>query len=141
MSEVTVSPNPGGPRRGELVTEAWGICGISDDQFGLDADMITAGIRTLNTMMTEHPFNRLGYEQPDYGAGLPEEGSGIRPDDRAAVVYNLAFRLAPTKGKSLSPEARIERARSFNLLCSRAAVVPRVELPIAYRGAGYRGYV
>jgi hypothetical protein len=99
---ILVTVDPGGPTKGAIIDLMFGDLGIND----YDADETVKALLRLNAMMREHPWSLLGYEQPDYGAGLTTDESGIVDDALLAVASNLAIVVAPTKGKTLSPEQR-----------------------------------
>lgn len=132
---VTINIDPGGPTKGAIIDLMFFNMGIND----VDPDERVTALKFLDAMMLEHPWNRLGYEQPLYGQGLTTDGSGIEPDALAAVASNLAIRYAPAKGKTLSPEQRKSAAESFQYISAQYATVPTAARYAATpRGSGAR---
>ena len=79
----------------------------------------------------------LGYEQPPYGAGNPDNLSGIPHETLNTVASYLALRIAPMMGAALSGEARGNLGRSLAMLESHYAAVPTMPLDRnTPRGAG-----
>lgn len=111
-----------GPTNRHLIERAYGECGVSDP----DSDDIARGLRKLEAMGRTFPFNASGYIE----GGLPEDASGIDPMHEDAVVGQLAKRLAPDMGKTLSAEQKSEARQALASL--KAAVVT---LPRRYLGA------
>lgn len=134
MSIVLSIPS-GRPKR-DIIELAFDDCGLAGYEFDRTPEEQMMALRKLNAMMMEHPWNQLGYRQPTYGVGQPEEPSGLPDDTINAVSQFLALRIAPGIGTTLSPEQRATNARSFALLQAQHAVVPDTETPVAFpRGA------
>jgi hypothetical protein len=132
---VTLTIDPAGPSKGSIMDLMFLNMGINDP----DPDERIAALKFLDAMMLEHPWNRLGYEQPTYGAGLTTDGSGIASDSLAAVASNLAVRFAPAKGKTLSAEQRKSAADSFQYISAQHATIPTAaRIPATPRGSGSR---
>ena len=136
---TTLTIDPGGPSKREIVSQAFGICGVADLEFGLEADLLVDGLRRLNSLMAELQSEgvALGYHLPDYGVGEAEEGSGILFADQDAVAGLLAMRVGAMIGKTLAPEAVAQIGRSASLMRSRWATIPT--MPYArgnFRGMG-----
>lgn len=91
--------------KGHIVEMALEDCGIASFEFGLTAEEMSSGLRRLNAMMSTWPWSLIEtYSCPPSGNGLPEDPSGIPDNAVQAVAHNLALLLAPTMGKTLSPE-------------------------------------
>lgn len=121
-----------------LIDMAFDDCGIAGYSFEKTAEEYTSALRKLNAMMWEWPFDQLGYIQPPAGDGNPSDASGVSNRDSQVIATMLAERIAPGIGKTLSPEQRAARKRSFAQLCSRVSVLPTVKLqPQTVRGSGY----
>jgi hypothetical protein len=80
-------------------------------------------------MMREYPFSTLGYAQPTYGVGSPDELSGIPDEYLNVVAAKLALRICPMMGATCRPEAKGNLASSMALLNAAAATIPT--MPIA----------
>lgn len=135
---TTVHINDVGRPKRDLIEMAFEECGSAGYEFGRTPEEIAAGLRKLNTLMAEWPFDQLGYVMPTYGAGLPEDLSGIPDSAVQAVALQLALRIAPGMGATLSPESRAALSRSYNLLCSRYSTPARSYIAAnTPRGAGH----
>jgi len=132
---VTISLTATGRKKRDIVEMALEFCGLAGFEFSHTAEEISSTLRILDTMMAEHPWNLLGYDQATYGSGLPEELSGLAEQDVSAVVHHLALRRAPGLGAALSAEARASIARSYADLTARYATIPTMPLaPNTVRG-------
>lgn len=134
---VVLTINVAGRPKRDLVEMMREFCGQAGFDFELTPEEVASDLRLLDTMMAEHPFNLMGYSAASYGAGLPEDPSGIADIDVQAVVSNLAIRRAGGLGQGLSPEARATASTTYNSACSRYATVPTARLaPNTPRGSG-----
>jgi hypothetical protein len=130
------SPSP--PKR-QIIELAFGDIGSAGYEFGRTPEEISDALLRLNALMREYPFSTLGYIQPTYGVGNPEELSGVPDEYLNVVAAKLALRICPMMGASMSPEAKGNLASSMALLNAAAATIPT--MPIAAqtpRGAGAR---
>lgn len=137
---VTIQINDVGPPKRDLIEMAFEECGSAGYEFERTPEEVSSALRKLNAMMGEWPWNQLGYPLPTYGLGLPEELSGIGPENVQAVALHLAMRIAPNMGATLPPETRAAMTRSFNMLCSRYTTPPASYMASnTLRGMGHRG--
>lgn len=129
----------GRPKR-DIIEIAFEECGSAGYEFERTPEEIASALRKLDLMMTEWPFNGLGYAPSAYGAGQPQELSGIPDSAVNTVAMYLAMRIAPNMGATLSGETRAALTRSFNNLCSSVSTIPTQKLAASTpRGAGARG--
>lgn len=140
---MTTLPLYGGPLKRDLIQQAYGICGQAAYEFELDPAEYAIANQLLDGIMYElrdYQGIDLGYNFPEVGAvGNPQDESGIPPAAKNAVVSGLALKLAPTIGKTLSPESTKALARSWNLLLANNFTVPQMQLGRhTIRGAGNR---
>lgn len=122
---------------------AYGKCGLAGYELGRTPEETNDAATELDAMMLEWPFSLLGYVQPTYGVSAPDEQSGIPPDTLAAVATQLALRLAPNMGKTLSSEAQASVARSMALLHAHPMVTQVPSQPFQAhtpRGMGNKGF-
>lgn len=132
-------PLPTGPLKRRIIEMAFAKCTLAGYEFGRTPEEINDAMSELNAMMLEWPFSGLGYYQPTYDIGSPDELSGIPDDTLAAVATQLALRLAPNMGKTLSPEALGAISRSLSLLHAKVAAIPTMPFEKhSVRGAGGR---
>ena len=135
---VTLTIGSGPPKR-QIVELAFGDIGSAGYEFGLTPEEVNDALLRLNALMREYPFSTLGYVQPSYGVGSPDEMSGIGDEWLNVVAAKLALRICPMMGATMSPEAKGNLAASMALLNASAATIPT--MPIAAqtpRGAGAR---
>jgi len=136
---TTIIPTPVGVPKRVILDTAFEECSLAGYEFDREPEEITMGLRRLNMMMAEYPWNQLAYEQPDYGQGLPEDLSGLPTKAVNAVAMHLALRIAPALGRGLAPEQRAALAVSRANLFAELATIPAVEpAQTSLRGAGWR---
>lgn len=134
---ITIAIPPGRPKR-DIIELAFDDCGLAGYEFDRTPEEQSMALRKLNAMMMEWPWSLLGYHQPTYAVGLPEEPSGI-PDDAVNVVAQyLALRIAPGIGTALSAEQKATMARSLTVMQAEYAVVPETEMPGNYPRGQWR---
>lgn len=136
---VTLTLGTAGPPKRQIIELAFGDIGSAGYEFGRTPEEVSDALLRLNAMMREYPFSTLGYVQPTYGTGTPDELSGIPDQWLNVVALSLAERIAPTMGATLSAEARKRLSTGMALLNASAATIPT--MPIAAntpRGAGAR---
>lgn len=137
---ITLTLDPAGPTKREIIELAFGDCAMAGYEFGRTAEEVADAQDRLNALMYEWPFSTLGFVHSDYGTGLPDESSGIPFDTLNVVAARLALRIAPMMGKSLPLEAKANLARGMALLHARAATIPASDFASnTLAGAGTRG--
>lgn len=135
--ELTINVT-GRPKR-DIIEMAREFAGLAGYEFDATPEEVASHLRRLDVMMAVWPFNMLGYDAATYGSGLPEDPSGLPEDAIEAVANNLALRIAPGLGASLSIEARSALALSTNYVTSKYGGGPPT-MPLAQstvRGAGH----
>lgn len=140
---MTTIPLASGPPKRRIIEMAYGKCGLAGYELGRTPEELNDAASELDAMMLEWPFSLLGYAQPTYGVSNGDEQSGIPPDTLAAVATQLAVRLAPNMGKTLSPEAQRGVARSMALLYAHPMVTQIPTQPFQAhtpRGMGNKGF-
>jgi len=131
---MTEIPVPTGPTNRQIVDRAYQVEGLSDSMFGRTDDEYAAAMLPLASIARQWPFSTLGF-LIDGNLPVVEEESGIGWEHLDGVAYALAERLAPTIGKTLSPEAKKVKADLYSRLC--VATPPDVKYkPGTIRGAG-----
>lgn len=117
---VVLNTNDGGPAKRDIIEMAFEDCGSAGYEFGRTPEEVASALRKLNVLMAEwsEAGININYNQPDYGAGDPEEGSGIPLSAMGAVAGFLALRIAPQMGVALPPEQRTALGMSYNRLLS-----------------------
>lgn len=134
---ITLSLPRGGKLKSDILDLAFDDCGAAGFAFDRTPEEQSAALRKLNALMLEQPWSLLGYAQPPYGAGLPEEQSGIPDFALNTVAQYLALRIAPGMAVTLSPEAMRAMGRSLLTMQSQLATIPTTQLPgNTVRGSG-----
>lgn len=136
---ITLTLSTDGPPKRSIIELAWGDIALAGYEFGRTPEEVTDSLLRLNALMLEWPFSMLGYVQPDYGSGEPDDLSGIPFAALNTVAAALAERIAPMMGATLTPEARSNLTRGMAVLRAEYATVPT--MPMAAntpRGAGSR---
>lgn len=133
----------GGPLKRQIIKQAYGGCGQSFTEFDISSEEMIAGLQLLNNAMAALEDEQgivLGYNYPNAGSdGSPEDESGIPAGAVKAIVGHLARELAPTIGKTITPDASF--ARAWTNLLSKYTTVPQMEMGRnTVRGAGNRRY-
>lgn len=109
----------------DIVERAFGRLGMAGYEFGRSAEEVTEALGLLDDMMADWPYSAItSYEQPAYGSGSADQGAGIAPADRQAVIAGLALRLAPLMGRDLTPPAMAILAKAEAGLRARYAAIP-----------------
>lgn len=127
----------------QLIDQAFSEIGFGLD-FNVTPDENENALRRLDSMMAEWNGKgiRVGYaliSTPDDGD--IDSDSGV-PDVAVEAIYmNLAIRLAPGYGKTLSQDTRITAKQGYNTLLARAVFPTPQPMPSTMpRGAGNRRY-
>ena len=124
---TTTLPIPAGPTNKEIIDRAYLALGISDGMFGRSAEEYSSAYAMLKSMMTEWPFDQLGYINEDGAGGRIEEESGIASKWLNAVALSLAEHIAASIGKTLAPETRKQKNIAYSRLCGAVHVPTPVE--------------
>lgn len=140
MTVVVEIPVSGRTKRA-IIEMAYEDCGLAGYVFERTDDEFASGLRKLNTLMGEWPWNTLKFNLPTYGQGELAEFSGLDDKYIHAVSQYLAMRLAANMGKSMPIEYMRTCNRSLMLLQSEAAVVPKIGFTQGTpKGQGHRQY-
>lgn len=93
----------------QYVQAAFDEIGYASYEFDLSSEVLEAGMRRLDAMMAEWNAKgiRLGYPLPVNPADSDLDEQTYVPDSaNEAIIANLAIRLAPGRGKTVSMETR-----------------------------------
>jgi hypothetical protein len=123
----------------QLVKGALAEIGLSDYAFELSTDQIDQGLARLDAMMAEWNGRgiRLGYPiASDPSMIDANTDSGIPDVAYEAVITNLAIRLAPSYGKTVSSDTRIAATRGMNTMFAISARPKSAQLGVMPAGAG-----
>lgn len=87
----------------QIIRRALRILTVIDSQEALDANDAQDALETLNAILAEFHEAEIGI--PDYSLATITTELASDAADREALAYELALRLAPEYGRSLSVEA------------------------------------
>lgn len=126
----------------QMVSQAFEEIGLATYVFDLDPEQINAALRRLDSMIASWNAKgiRLGYPI----AGSPEDidssqQTGVPDAANMAIYQNLAILLAPTVGKTVSPDTKISAKQAYNTLLSLATVPMEKQIPAnTPAGAGHK---
>lgn len=136
---ITLTLSTDGPSKRSIIELAFGDIALAGYEFGRTPEEVTDALLRLNALMLEWPFSGLGYVQPEYGSGEPDDLSGIPFATLNTVAAALAERLAPMMGAALSTEAKSNLVRGMAVLRAQYATVPTMPIQAnTPRGAGAR---
>lgn len=124
----------------ELVEQAFNEIAKNVGTFNIDADALQSALRSMDSMMATWDGKgvRVGYLLPSSpGDSNLDDDAGL-PDWAVEAVYlSLALRIAPSIGKTVAVETRINAKEAYNVLLLRPAFPPQQQLPNTLpRGAG-----
>lgn len=129
----------------ELIGSAFEEIGLAAYEFDLTSEEQASALRRADALAAS--WNalgiRIGYALPSTPGGSDiNDQSGITDDAYEAFYTNLAVRLAPTFGKTVSQDTRIAAKQSYDALLARvSANPPEVQLPGTMpAGAGNRRF-
>jgi hypothetical protein len=129
----------------EFINEAFDEIGLASYVFDLTADQLQSALRKLDAMMAKWNGRgiRISYPLPSTPSESSLDAVSNVPDAANEAIYtNLGLALAPSYGKTVSPETKEKAHESFQILLS-LATTPRVmqfpgTLPL---GAGNKAWV
>jgi hypothetical protein len=127
------------PTKQQLIEDAYGEMGIAAYSFDLDPEEEQAALRRLNAMWAtwEAAGIRQGFNFP----GAIGEDSGLPDVAVEPTVCELAVRLAPSKGKVVSPDTKRNARDGLAALYAIAAAPIEQQLPSSLpRGAGNKAW-
>jgi hypothetical protein len=123
----------------ELVKSALSEIGLSSYMFDLSSDQLSEALTRLDAMMAEWNGRglRLGYPIASSPGNInASDDSGIPDWSYEAVITNLAIRIAPAYGKTVSRETSITATRGINTIFARSAKPREMRLGPLPAGAG-----
>ena len=124
---ITIYINDEGPPKRQIIEMAFSEIGAAGYEFGRSPEEVADALGRLNAMMAEWKAMRgidLGYNQPTYATGNPDELSGIPFETLNTVASYLALRVCPMMGATIGAEAKGNMARSLVLLEAHYANIP-----------------
>jgi hypothetical protein len=125
----------------QFVEQAFEEIGLASYVFDLTPEQLQSALRRLDAMMAGWNANgiRIGWPMPSAPDASDIDVDTKVPDVANEAIYlNLALRIAPGFGKSLSPDTKSSADGAYsNLLNQTAAPTPERQFPNTLpRGAG-----
>ena len=125
----------------ELVQNAFEEVGLASYAFDLQPEQMQAGLRRLDNMMATWNSRglRIGYPLTDSPAGSDlDQDTNVTDEAIEAIVSNLAIRLAPLLGKTVSPDTKATARSAYMALLSRRSTIPErlIDVNAVPAGAG-----
>ena len=128
----------------QFVQGAFEELGLADYVFDLSSDEMRSGLRRLDAMMAEWNGSgiRLGYplvSSPENSVLTAE--TGVPDSANEAIITNLAIRLAPQFGKTVSPYTMVAASKAYKTLVSLSAQPIEMKTPNTLpKGAGWKDW-
>lgn len=126
----------------QIIEQAFEEIGLASYVFDLTADQLQSALRRLDLMVYSwYQKNiRIGFPLSNNPGDSDIEQQIDTPGTaNEAVVLNLAVRLAPSYGKALAPETKIQAKLLYDqLLVEAAAPIEQQYVKTLPLGAGYK---
>lgn len=116
----------------QFITGAFEEIGLADYVFDLSPEQLESALRRLDAMMMEWNAKgiRLGYASASSPQDSDLDTETNAPDSAwEAIITNLAVRIAPGYGKTVSPDTKMVAKDAFNTLLQRATFPLEKQLP------------
>ena len=116
----------------QFVEGAFEEIGMANYVFDLQPEQLQSALRRLDAMMMEWNAQgiRLGYPIASSPKDSDLDTETGTPDSAwEAVITNLAVRIAPGYGKTVSPDTKMVAKNAINTLLSRATFPLEKQLP------------
>lgn len=123
----------------QIIEQAFSEIGKGEYEFDLQPDVLQSALRQLDALMATYGGTlgaKVGFSGGD-GMGDVGEVAGV-PDWAVEALYlNLAIRLAPSFGKTVSPHTLSSAKLAYDGMLMRT-VQPRPRVLTGYAGGGSR---
>lgn len=116
----------------QFVTAAFEEIGLADYVFDLSPEQLESALRRLDAMLMEWNAKgiRLGYASASSPQDSDLDTETNVPDSAwEAVITNLAVRIAPGYGKTVSPDTKMVAKQGYNTLLQRATFPLEQQFP------------
>ena len=127
----------------DIVTMAFEEVGLAGYVFDLQPQQLDGALRRLDAMMATWNGKgiRIGYPLPASQSDSDlDEVLGVGDDAHEAMALNLAVRIAPSYGKTVSPDTKAAAKSGFNQLLAQHAkpIEAQLDASAVPAGAGNR---
>jgi len=126
----------------QFVQEAYSEMGMADYVFDLTPEQMQSCVRRLDAMMAMWSGRGIKINYP-----IATEPENVNLDDETdvpdyaneAIILNLAIKMAPGSGKTLSPDTKASAKDALNTVLNYAAKPIEMQYPGGFpRGAGHK---
>jgi hypothetical protein len=129
----------------DIVEQAFEEIGLASYVFDLQPQQLDSALRRLDAMMATWNAKgiRLGYPLPSSPADSDlDQDTGVPDNAIEAMVLNLAVRVAPGFGKTVSPDTKGNAKRAYNEIVANSAMPIEMQLgnQTIPAGAGNKGW-
>ena len=132
----------------DIVNRAFEEIGLAGYVYDLAPQQLEGALQRLDAMMATWNGKgiRLGYPLPSSaGASDLDQIIGVPDDALEAMHLNLAVRIAPGYGKTVSPDTKANAQMSYKALLSRSTIPVEMQLgdmtiPSGQGNKGWRYY-
>lgn len=116
----------------QFIEQAYTECGYATYEFDLQPEQLETAMRRLDSMLATWNGKgiRLGYPIPSSPQNSDLDQETSVPDSANEAIYtNLAIRIAPIIGKTISAETKTAARVAYMELLSRFAKAPQQQFP------------
>lgn len=117
----------------QLIEQAFEELGMAPTSYSIDSDMLQSALRRLDSMLAAWNTAgiRIGYPLPaNPGVSNIDDDSGIPDAANETVFLNLAVRIAPGFGKTVTEDTKRSAAESYRALSNKSAMpIPERQFP------------
>lgn len=116
----------------QFIEQAFEEIGLASYVFDLQPEQLASAMRRLDAMIAFWNTRgiRIGYPLPSTpNAGSLDSESGVPDSANQAVILNLAVQLAPSFGKTVSPDTKLNAKEAFKALMSLSTTPSEMQLP------------
>jgi hypothetical protein len=129
--------------KSQFVVQAFDEIGLAAYAYDLTTEQLESALRRLDSMMATWNAKgiRLGYPIPASPQDSDLDADTQVPDSANEAIYsNLSIRLAPSFGKTPTPELKSIAKSGYDVLLSRAALPAEQQLGPLPAGAGNKPF-
>lgn len=116
----------------QIIEGAFAEIGMAAFVFDIEPEDLQSALRRLDSMMATWNGRgiRLGYSIPLIPTSSALDDDSNLPDWAIeATMINLGIRIAPSYGKAVAQESKVAARDAYNVLLSRAAMPPEMQMP------------
>lgn len=129
----------------DIITQAFDEIGLAGYVFDLQPQQLESALRRLDAMMATWNGKgiRLGYPLPSSpGSSDLDQVTDVPDAALEAMTLNLAIRIAPSYGKTVSPDTKAAAKNAYNQIIAQSAKPVEMQLDNMSipSGAGNKGW-